>query len=333
VDRLEKKAVKTLREWQSTLLRIPGVTAVGRGAGSEQKIVIYVEKLTPEIEAMIPRVLDDVPVEVRESGRIRILPLLVEEALPMAVEPARTSRIRPLVGGISCGSVRIGAGTLGCMAVDSRGRVWGVSNNHVLLARRWGTNPGYPRGEVVQPGVADGGHLPEDLVGYAELGVPVYTDRLNKVDCAAFRPIVDIEPEVLDLEVRPGVREPEAGMTLWKAGRTTGCTSAKITAVDAVVDVEGWGKCRFTDCIITEPGWEFCQPGDSGSLAVDENGLPVGLVFAGSKVISCLNKASNVERMLGVTLLAWRPGVPAPVVGAEWMAYMAVGAVLCMASM
>jgi len=331
MDRLEKKAVKTLRQWQATLMRIPGVTAVGRGAGSEQKIVIYVEKLTPEIEAMIPRVLDDVPVEVRESGRIRILPLLLEEVLPMAVEPVRTSRIRPLKGGISVGSIHITAGTLGCMAVDRMGRVVGVSNNHVLLARDWGTQSGYPNGEVVQPGPIDGGSLPDDLVGYAHLGVPVYTDRANLVDAAAFRPIVDIQPEVMGLEVRPGLREPEVGMTVWKSGRTTGTTSSQVAAVDATVNVEGWGTATFTDQIIVEPA--FGAGGDSGSLVVDEDGLPVGLLFAGSDRITAVNRASNVERLLGVTLLTWRPGVPPPVPGMGWMAYMAVGAIISMASM
>ena len=315
------EAIKALKKWQANIMRIPGVVAIGRGEGSPAKIVIYVEKLTPKVEKMIPRTLEGIPVEIRESGKIRILPLL-EEPLPMAIEPARTSRVRPLVGGISIGSIHVTAGTLGCMAVDTMGRVVGVSNNHVLLAADWGTQEGYPHGEIVQPGPYDGGRLPDDLVGYGWRGVRIYLNRPNTVDVAVFRPIVDVEPEVMGLEVRPGIRTPEVGMTVWKSGRTTGTTSSQITCIDATVNVEGWGTATFTDQIIVEPA--FASGGDSGSLVVDENGLPVGLLFAGSDKITCLNKASNVESTLGITLLSARPGAPTTI-GLGWLSLSALG--------
>jgi len=209
--------------------------------------------------------------------------------------------------------------------------------NGVLLVRRnykvvwsgnsrWGDQRGYPNGEVVQPGVWDGGRLPDDLVGYAHRGYPVLVDRDNPIDAAIFRPIVDVTPEVLGIEVRKVTAEPEVGMRVIKSGRTSGVTYGEVTCIDATVDIRGWGTARFVDQVLVEPA--FMKPGDSGSLVFNaEDGSIVGLGFAGSDRVSVFNRATAVESLLDILILGapavgfrLPPGVGSLLVGLGLMA-------------
>lgn len=290
---------QVLEDWRQTLLRIPGVSIVGRSVGSSSKIVIYVEKLSLQILSAVPPFIEGIPVELRQSGKIRILSMM-----PRTLAQSRTSRFRPLVGGCSIGSIHITAGTLGGIAVDNlTGELVGLSNNHVLLSSDWGTQAGYPNGEIVQPGTYDGGSLPNDLAGYGERGVPVKIGAENLVDSAIFRPTVPISREILDvaLPLYPTVVEPYVGMNVQKSGRTTGLLTGKVTAIDATADVSGWGTCRFTDQVIVEPA--ILQGGDSGSLGLSDRGDPALLGFAGSDTVSVFNLASNVAKLQNISIL------------------------------
>ncbi len=58
---------------EAALLRIPGVVGVGVGVaadGSGIVIQVYVEERTGDLEARIPDHLEDVPVEIIETGRV-----------------------------------------------------------------------------------------------------------------------------------------------------------------------------------------------------------------------------------------------------------------------
>ena len=80
-------------------------------------------------------------------------------------------------------------------------------------------------------------------------------------------------------------------MKVKKFGRTTGQTKGTVAAVNAIVEVDygAAGLACFKDQIIITPG-AFSAGGDSGALVVadskgrsrDDNGKPVGLLFAGS---------------------------------------------------
>ena len=55
-------------------MNIPGVVGIGIGLTEDGKglgFVVYCEKLTPEVRALVPNHLQDVPVRVIESGRFR----------------------------------------------------------------------------------------------------------------------------------------------------------------------------------------------------------------------------------------------------------------------
>lgn len=293
---------QVLKDWRETLHGASKVTAVGR-ASSKQKIVVYVERVTPQVLTSIPQEIEGVQVEIRESGRIHMLSLIPPQIIPQSVEPlARTGRVRPMVGGISVGSVQITAGTLGGIAVDNNtGLIVGLSNNHVLLSSDWGDQSGLPQGEIVQPGSYDGGKLPDDLAGYGYRGVPVKLDRDNLVDAAVFKPQVDLTPEILGVSSEPNIVEPEPGMAVVKSGRTTGVTRGEVSVVDATVDVDGWGVARFVDQVMVEPA--IMQGGDSGSLVLAEDGRVAGLGFAGSDKISVFSPARNVQNLLNIRIL------------------------------
>ena len=91
-----------------------------------------------------------------------------------------------------------------------------------------------------------------------------------------------------------------------KYGRTTGQTTGKIDAINAIVNV-GYdsGVARFVGQIIISPG-SFSAGGDSGSLIVvqkgEDKGKPVGLLFAGSPFITVANPIDAVLTSFGVTV-------------------------------
>lgn len=283
-----------LEDWKDTLLRIPGVTGVARGGNH---VIVYVEHVSPEILRAIPPALQGVKVEVKSSGKIRLLSLMQIPTLQ-----SRTGKWPPpILGGVSISCPEVTAGTLACRVLDARtGQVLGLSNNHVILGADWGEQKGYASNPVLQPGTYDGGTT-EDTIGYTVRGVPVRLGAENLVDACVFSEGESgiLSPEVLDLGVPGSAMEPVIGLQCMKSGRTTGTDQSVIESVGGTVDVAGWGTARFTDQIIFRPA--FAQGGDSGSLVVDlASGRVIGIVFAGSDEVTAVCRASNVESLLGI---------------------------------
>jgi hypothetical protein len=89
------------------------------------------------------------------------------------------------------------------------------------------------------------------------------------------------------------------GPMVQKTGRTTNYTVGRITAINATVDV-GYGSGRvgrFQDQIILT---NMSAGGDSGSLVMTLDEVAVGLLFAGSAVITIANQIENVRSLLRV---------------------------------
>lgn len=107
---------------------------------------------------LLPRQVDDVPLDVVAVGRV------------MAQQGPR-GRHRPQVpGGVSIGHPRITAGTLGMRVRDRRsGEILLLSNNHVLA----NVNEAARGAEIIQPGHIDGGRLPGDRVALLERYLPL----------------------------------------------------------------------------------------------------------------------------------------------------------------
>lgn len=296
---LEKvKAVK--RKWQDALLSIPGVVSVGI---SNKSILVRVKDW--ETAKKIPKEIDGVPVRI-QVGKIYFF--------------SYVQRMRPVPGGVSISPwlETLGwAGTLGCLVKDSlTGQILGLTNAHVL-GTPIGDSPGLPRGHpVIQPGKYDGG-TEDDIIGYIYSWVPISKEETNLVDCAAFQPSSPtiLKNEILDIGRPQPVRpvEPQLDMTVQKTGRTTEWTVGKITAVDVSEQVYYDGVIQFAECFEIESDNplmpKFSDHGDSGSLILDMENRPVGLLFAGGQMetgehVTVACKASNVQRLLGVTFLA-----------------------------
>ena len=276
-----------------------GIAGVSYTRSSEPRIRIYVED--PEAEAIVPERVMGYSTEVIYVGRITLL------SASNIVEDVRR-RVRPIPGGVSVGTLSGGTGTMSCWVYErGTGRKLMLSNRHVFVG---------PKGtKVIQPGVADGGGVPDDVVGtvYRSSRIdPPPADNL--VDAAVAKPISEdlFSEEIVGIGVVDGVVGAKEGMVVEKTGRTTGHTTGEIFDTHATVKVHGyeWGFSIFSDQIIMKPS--MSRPGDSGSLIVESGSKrAVGLLFAGSDVVTVANKIENVLAELNISL-ASPMEVPAP---------------------
>jgi hypothetical protein len=63
---------QALERHADSLMRIPGVVGTAEGSCAGRPcVLVLVERLTPALQKAIPPVLEGIPVEVRETGRIR----------------------------------------------------------------------------------------------------------------------------------------------------------------------------------------------------------------------------------------------------------------------
>jgi len=287
-----QEAVKVLGQ---KFLLTEGISGVSH---QSRQLIVYVE--SPATAARVPSTLMGFPVKTVVTGPIRFLTAKTGTTLA-GLAGEKTAKWRPCPGGVSVGHYMITAGTLATVVVDNAtGARLFLSNNHVLAA----TNRGKPGDPILQPGPYDGGKDPRDRLGvlerFVELRGPPET---NLVDAAVARPLADadLSDEVLDIGVITSVEEAVVGMTVAKSGRTTCYKEAVVEDVNATVKVWYNGlNFLFEDQIVTDL---LGKPGDSGSICVNvASGAAVGLLFAGSSTHTILNKITNVERLLDVTV-------------------------------
>jgi hypothetical protein len=250
------------------------------------------------------------PPSIREPIAVR--PRLEEDVRALTL----TLRARPAMGGYSVGHFRITAGTIatGCYDwapfPDVPPRYYLLSNNHVLA----NSNLAAIGDPILQPGAFDGGTVPADVIGRLARFVPIRfippvpPVPLNLVDAAiAEVQFHDLNREVYWIgHVKTLYMQPKVGDVLQKTGRTTSFTTGRVTNINATVDVNyGSGRvARFARQILaqTASGRAMGAGGDSGSLvtSLDEEG--VGLLFAGSPVITVINHLSFVQNLLRVRI-------------------------------
>jgi hypothetical protein len=320
---------------KAMLLALPNVIGLGIGLKTVQGrradelcLAALVRRKLPraalEPEAVIPEELDGIATDVLEVGDIR-------------AHAARTTRQRPAPGGVSLGHARVTAGTFGCIVRDrSTGDALLLSNNHVLAD----SNRGQPGDPILQPGAADGGREPEDVIAALErFGVIQFTRQpatcplasgfvrivnalaawggfhhrleawrddpqaVNRIDAAVARPQdeADVLAEVLEIGPIRGTRPAELGLKVRKSGRSSGLTTGEITVLETTITV-GYGDSTalFSGQIVTSA---MSRPGDSGSVLVESGGpRAVGLLFAGSDLATIYNPIGDVLRALAVEL-------------------------------
>ncbi|WP_306056671.1 chymotrypsin family serine protease [Natronococcus wangiae] len=301
----------------------------------EDKVRVFVSrKLPPEtlddeddVEKRVHETAVDTTVDVVDAGydedRNGYEPLSILEPAPEAVED-RDDRHRPVPAGVSEINANSTAGTGGPYPAriatetgDATEAVWSdavdlgdfvrLSNNHVY-ARSNEADFGEP---ILQPSPHDGGDRDDEvgeLVGYVPIADGV------RVDVAARSVERDRESasyygleEGWPTDVRRDGYDELRGETVTKTGRTTGVTSASIEATSASVTVEFGGEhgsVTLRDQLIAG---HMSEGGDSGSPVFLEDGELVGLLFAGSAEQTICNRIGNVERDLGVEILAAEP--------------------------
>ncbi|MDN3021098.1 hypothetical protein [Streptomyces sp. S.PB5] len=251
-------------------------------------------------------------------------PLLEEMGGPAAFEPQLLRRrMRPCPSGFSVGNVRVTAGTLGSVVydflptatVDPPGAGLGVpskfyilSNNHVLAD----SNRAQLGSPILQPGAFDGGTDPADRIATLERFIPIQfapqipLERHDNVVDAALAS-VDFQDATREQYFSGAPRawrrrsKVSVGDLVKKTGRTTNISFGRVISVDATIDVNYGtaGTARFKDQILTT---NISAGGDSGSLVTSLDNVAVGLLFAGSSVVTVANHIENVRALLRIEI-------------------------------
>ena len=314
-----RHAIAVQRRHSSTLLEIPGVvgTAVTGLADGRGSVLILTERAGIR---GLPLLLDDVPVTVRVTGRIMALS-----------DPTQRKRPAPL--GYSVGHPAITAGTIGARVRDGLGRVYILSNNHVL-ANSNGASVG---DAAYQPGRFDGGTAADQIATLSDFQVISFSGASNTMDAAIALSNINVLDNAVPSDDGYGMpnstiygdadgdglfddRNALLGLNVQKYGRTTKLTRGQITGVNATVtvcyavsDFVCTKSARFVDQLIISPAG-FSNGGDSGSLIVtdDANLNPVGLLFAGSSTVTIANRIDLVLNRFGVTIDGFAPPPPGP---------------------
>jgi hypothetical protein len=297
------------RSVERALFAIPGVAGVGIN-WRDEAIRIYVEALTPEVDAAVPRAMSGYDVEVVVTGAFSSR--VADGNFP---DPHRRIRWRPAFGGISAGHILTTAGTIGGIVVDHEsGGLVALSNNHVFANSTTVQSPSASVGDaILQPAWFDAG-TPADAVATLERWIPLDVEGDNLVDCAIARPLSEgvFIPRIvgdvgadgaLDGFAVRDVASVVGGEVVHKYGRTTGHTSGTVIDADFTTRIQypAVEPLVFVDQILA------CievAGGDSGSLLLDSQNRAVGLIVASAKsdgvYYTIANKIRNVTAMLGV---------------------------------
>lgn len=323
-----------LKRNKDKLLRLDNVVGVGVGykqagatAAGQPALIVYVKKKYPARDLnrghIVPKQLDGMETDVVEIGVVKML-------------FSRTEKERPCQPGVSIGHYQTSAGTFGAVVKDKvTGEKMILSNNHVLAnattSRAVRAKIGDP---ILQPGPYDSGTL-KDRIGALERFVPLRESEIpadcpvaagiarsgnlflqlfrpdyrlrmvkqlaaeNVVDCALARPDSPdmVNPAVFEIGEVTGVAEIKPGQVVQKSGRTSGVTRGTVKTVGTALRVEMKDKesILFSDQVVADM---VSQPGDSGSLVLDEERRAVGLLFAGSEKVTVFNRIQNVIEKL-----------------------------------
>jgi hypothetical protein len=311
------------------LLSKKNVHAVGIGRKNGDGDVCVVVSVTEKVPLKdlkrrdrVPKKLKGCITDVVERPPFRLL--------------GRTDRVRPAVPGISLGHTSITAGTFGCLVENTDGTRLILSNNHVLAA----VNKGVPGDSILQPGPADGGTEPDDMIGLLLNYVPIEvndpvsecpivgmiadilnglarfvgsrqyvvakqaSEAVNLFDAALAMPTSpdEVSPNIMDIGIPAGWGSAAIGDHIKKSGRTTGLTDGVVEQVQATVQVQmDLGVIAvFEDQVISNIG---SDGGDSGSAILNDNNEVVGLLFAGGGGSMVFNRIEHILSAYNVKIV------------------------------
>lgn len=289
----------------------PGINLVGIGIGEkvtsgkrtgEMCIKVFVAKKFPKGRVSstyrIPETISGIPTDIEGIG------------YPKKFQIPQRRRHRPVPGGVSVGldfnavNYRF-AGTLGVVVIDreNQQRLYALSNNHVLADENRVNNGA----GVVQPGTSDGGGNADRVARLTQYIPLKFDNRRNWMDAAMaeFDHPEEVDRSILETGVPSGAARASLGLLVRKSGRTTGLTEGVVRAVN--FDVFGiqydQGLVRVDDVVVIEGiTGSFSKQGDSGSAIMDPQGRVVGLLFAGSDVVTFAIPIQRILRRLRVRI-------------------------------
>jgi len=307
------------KKHQKLLFDLTQVVGIGHGFKEVQgvetdqpAIIVFVQKKLPieqlKRKDVIPKHIKGIPTDVIEVGHLRAF-----SDSPTELVIKTTERIRPAPPGVSIGHYRITAGTLGAIVYDSKSQPLILSNNHVLANSSNGRDyKAKINDPILQPGPIDIQALrtprvasslaSDNILAKLTKFVPLKgSNKTNQVDCALARPLSNdmVIPEIRGLGAVKGIRTPVLGTIVKKSGRTSGVTTGKIKATNVAAKVDyGSGRIlKFENQILTTA---MSEPGDSGSLILDDSNYAIGLLFAGSSSSTLANPIQVVLTLLKV---------------------------------
>jgi hypothetical protein len=313
-------AVAALRRHADGLLQITGVVGTAVVVLPDGRVGLQV-LLEREGVFGLPRAVDGIPVGQKVTGRLMAFS-----------DPTKRQRPAPL--GFSVGHPAITAGTIGARVRDATGRVYILSNNHVL-ANSNGATIGDP---TYQPGPFDGGTAADQIATLADFQTITFTSTANNtIDAAISLTTTAVLDNATPSDAGYGLPNSTIygdangdglfddsnallGLNVQKYGRTTHLTHGQISGVHATVQIcyEASGfscikSARYVDQLIISPGG-FSGGGDSGSLIVTDDGNvnPVALLFAGSSTVTIGNRIDLVLNRFGVSIDGLDPLPPGP---------------------
>ena len=278
-------------------------------ATDEISLRFYVTKKRLSSE-MMPH--EEIPTTItfqprHSESRRRLTTDIIETPMARFEQVDPTDNIRPVPGGVSCGTPGH-TGTIG-------GWVWDMTDDTIVMLSNHHVYFHTPGVDIIQRGSYDGGATPADKIGDVKRGILRSTTANNTVDCAIGDPDSSATYDLRVLEIGPAVYAidvPVDDMLVEKYGRTTEHTYGEITDTDWEGYVDG--IYYFVDCLrvdVRAPSLDWSAGGDSGSLvfsrtpiAEDSDIKPVvGLHFAGSGTHGIECKIQNVFNQLQLTTL------------------------------
>lgn len=313
-----QKAIAAQNKVTKDLMAKKGVVGTATGLTEDGEVVVRV--YTNGVDRpQLPQTVDGVRVEKVVVGQFRPF---------QGGKPQRQRRLpRPVPIGTSAIAYNEDAcasGTYGARLRGARGKIYGLSNNHVFALENAGI-PDFGQGVdggatgITQPSAGDDNCpltlIKENLIGTLRAFVEISTDLdvPNLVDAA----VIVSDANVIGATTLPdGYGVPRStnvdaflGQRVQKYGRTTGYRDGVVSSINAtaLITYEP-GDAAFIDQIevIGIPDSESLgAPGDSGSLVVDMNRNPVGLLFAGGGfpvVRTLCNKIDNVISAFRISL-------------------------------
>lgn len=310
------KAIKAQRSVRKDVLAKPGVIGIGTCLEEDGTVVIKV-MLDGLTKPQLPKMVDGVKVITEVIGQFRPMQTLV----PPPAGPTRQRRLpRPVPIGVSAFTYDAdvcASGTLGCRLRGRNGQHYALSNNHVFALENEGV---VLSTEITQPSSGDDNCppavLPENVLGKLASFATLTFDEAdpNLIDAA----VIFTEATLTGVSTLPdGYGVPRSttvdaylGQRVQKYGRTTGYRVGVVTGIEVAVGPVGYdgGDAYFIEQIEvtgTPSDLPLGQPGDSGSLVVDMNRNPVGLLFAGGGfpiVRTLCNDIDNVLAYFRVSL-------------------------------